>query len=424
MHTATRSLLALTISNGLGQVVALGGGVALAALFTPADFGRYSLFANVLGICVLVGALRCDQYLLIGDLPGAAGVRRELALGAGAAVVTASALAALVGAVAPLAAIGSSPWSWTVAVLAAVPIACLASCLGNLAVAALMRADRVGRVALVANARLAATLALQIALLPVLGGWALIAGATLGLIVALIPAIPGSGLLEAMRARPEDAAPRRRLRDLAGHLRLSGQVLLTESSAMIVGAIVLAAHGEAVAGVYYLAFRFLQVPLNLTYTPLRQAVVVALREDRHRAGDRASSWLARLPRGVRAGFAVVLAGYAMVALFGDRADRLLAGTAWADVGSYGRWIAVYLFASIATIPAHAVLMRLDRTGIILGFSAVSLVARVAAVLAGALISAQAMVAGFGLASAAVGAAFLGVALRVHHRHRAAPGAVP
>ena len=419
MHTATRSLLALTISNGLGQVVALAGGVALAALFSPADFGRFSLFANVLGICTLVGALRCDQYLMIGDLAGAAAARRELALGATAATITAGGLSA----VAVLAALAAGWWAWegAVAVLAPIPIACLAACLGNLAVASLLRADRVGRVALVANARIVATLALQFALLPLIGGWALIAGATLGLGVALALAAPGSGLWPALRPAVTDTAPRRRLRDLAGHLRLSGQVLLTESSAMIVGAIALATHGEAVAGVYYLAFRFLQVPLNLTYTPLRQALVVALRDDRRGGAEGAWAWLHRLPRGVRAVFALVLIGYAALFVGAGWIGGLLAGTEWAEAGAYGRWIAMYLFSSIATIPAHAVLMRMDRTGIILGFSAVSLVARVIAVLVGAQVSAQAMVAGFGLVSALVAAVFLVVALRVYHRQHVQAG---
>ena len=422
MHTATRSLLALTISNGIGQIVGLAGGVLLAALFTPADFGRFSLFANVLGICILVGTLRCDQYLMIGELAGEGAPRRELALGASATLVTTAVLCVAVG-LAALAAGWWTAWQGAVAVLAAVPAACLAGCLGNLAVAAFMRVDRVGRVALVANARIVATLALQLALLPLIGGWALIAGATLGLMVALALALPGSGLVDAVRGRAADAPPRRRLRDLAGHLRLSGQVLLTESSAMIVGSIILASHGAAVAGVYYLAFRFLQVPLNLTYTPLRQALVVALREDRREQVEGAWVWLRRLPRGVRAAFATVLVGYALVFLLGGWAGRLLAGTAWVDAGEYGRWIAMYLFSSIATIPAHAVLMRMDRTGIILGFSVASLVARVIAVLLGAQVSAEATVAGFGLASAATGAVFLVVALRVYHRHhRAAEGA--
>ena len=343
-----RATLTLLAGGALAQLAPLLLGPFIARLFTPEAMGLFTQFATVAATVAVAASLRYEQALPLARGPGQARALLALAL-------RLLALAVLVSA--PLAwALHAAGWLPLPALL---PLAVLA---GGALQALTLWANRAERFTALAASRvvqLGGGAALQLAL-----GWALWQGAAAGreaawalaLAPLLAQALACLWLLRPAPAGGWRALPGgRRLRAVARRYRDFALVntphaflgVLQDALAV---ALLVAWSGEAAAGFWGLALRYLKAPATLVGGAVAQALYPRLAAASPDEGRRMVRQVMALLGGIGLGL------MALLLVAGPWLFERLFGPPWRGAGELARALAPYIAAHFVASPLAVVTM--------------------------------------------------------------------
>jgi len=337
----SRATLTLLVGGALAQALPLLLGPWIARLYTPAEYGQFSLVWTVAGNLAVVGCARYEFALALQTDDRRAAALLALCLRVLLAVTAAAVLAGAVWRV----------WAG-LSVAAALPLAVLALAASQ---ALAQWAARAGRFAALAWARVVqwgggALAQVGFGLMQA-GPWGLVGGAAL--------AAGGAALLQA-RPAPEGGwrgllAPQP-LRELAHQHRdfpllntphaFAGALQDTLAIALLAAWL-----GEPAAGVWALALRYLKAPASLVGGSLSQVLYPRLTQAASRAEARA---LVRRSLLLLAAIALPL----MLALlaFGPWLFATVFGAGWQGAGELSRSLAPYVALHFIAAPLSVVTM--------------------------------------------------------------------
>lgn len=157
------------------------------------------------------------------------------------------------------------------------------------------------------------------------------------------------------------------------------QALLNAISQGLPALLLGASFGAATVGLYVMAVRTLQMPINLVGQAVRQVLLARAARTRDQGGDLLRLYLVAV--GVLAGIVLIPAiGLAIVSpwLFG-----LVLGPDWTTSGEYARWLLLWLVLLLVNAPATAYVQLLGYQRLLLGYDVALLAARAVAILVGA-----------------------------------------
>ncbi len=373
-----RQALLLGGGAALGQGVAVLSAPLLTRLYDVSAFGVFGSFSAAASCLACVATLRLDQAILLErEEDAAADVLRLCVLSVGA-VTLASGLGA--------AALGSAGGAGRVpgAVLALLPCAVASGGVVPALSLWFVRRERFGPVAAYGASRSVFAVALQ-----GLGGWLGVPGAGLlvggqvagqALAAAGLARAGGAGLRAALcggwdAARLRGALLRHRGFALFGAPQVLLRLLSTSLPAMLLPLF----FGAAQAGLFWLAYRMLVLPQQVLTESLRP-VFFRRAAALHASGGDVRGAALRLAAGLGALCLPVVAGLVLAgpALFGA-----VFGAAWRGAGHDAATIALAWGVETMQMPSAVLVSVLGRQRAYLGIEAASLLARTAALCAGA-----------------------------------------
>lgn len=361
-----RGVLAILGGTAGGQAVALVFAPVLSRLYSPADFG---LFTVVFSLVAIVGTMAALRFELAVPLPGRDQDAHGLvALGLMSTCVTfvlASVFVAFGGSRLALAFEQPDlmPWLWFVPLTSTMMGAYLV--LNQLAI----RHRRYGDIARRNFMQSTAMVATQVAAgLTNLKTGGLIAGLAVGQATSAVSLVKGSGLLcdEAKEGRQW-----RQLRHVANRYRQFPLVLAPSGLLNVMGfqlpVVVIAYwYGTSVAGWMGLTQRVLSLPVMLFGTAIAQVYIAELaraaREDLNRASELFFVASRRLLMAATAAALTLL--FAGPFLFG-----FVFGTTWKISGGYAQALALSLGAQLVATPLSQTLIVFERQMAQLGWDA-------------------------------------------------------
>jgi O-antigen/teichoic acid export membrane protein len=337
----SRATLTLLVGGALAQALPLLLGPWIARLYTPAEYGQFSLVWTVAGNLAVVGCARYEFALALETDDRRAAALLALCL---RVLLAVTAVAVLAGAV----------WRvWAgLSVAAALPLAVLALAASQ---ALAQWAARAGRFAALAWARVVqwggGALA-QVAFgLMQAGPWGLVGGAALAAgSAALLQArpAPAGGWRGLLASRP--------LRELAHQHRdfpllntphaFAGALQDTLAIALLAAWL-----GEPAAGVWALALRYLKAPASLVGGSLSQVLYPRLTQAASRAEARA---LVR--RSLLLLAAIALPLMLVLLAFGPWLFATVFGAEWRGAGELARSLAPYVALHFIAAPLSVVTM--------------------------------------------------------------------
>jgi O-antigen/teichoic acid export membrane protein len=346
-HSLTRATLTLLAGGALAQALPLLLGPWIARLYTPAEYGQFSLVWTVASNLAVVGCARYEFALALEKQD------------AGAAALLALCLRALLAMTAMAVIVGAAWMLWAdLSVAGALPVIVLAASASQ---ALAQWAARAGRFALLAWARVvqwggAAVGQVAFGLLQA-GPWGLIGGATLATAAAAAlqarPAPAGGwrGLLapqplRAMAARHRDFPLLNTPHAFAGALQ--DTLAITLLTAWL---------GAPEAGAWALALRYLKAPASLVGGSLSQVLYPRLTQAASAAEARA---LVRRSLVLLAALAVPLV--LLLLAFGPWLFATVFGEDWRDAGELARSLAPYVGLHFIASPLSVVLMAWGAQG--------------------------------------------------------------
>jgi O-antigen/teichoic acid export membrane protein len=336
-----RATLTLLAGSALAQALPLLLGPWIARLYTPEEYGQFSLVWTVASNLAVVGCARYEFALALE--------REE----AGAAALLALCLRMLIAMTAMALVVGAA-WMWweDFMLAAALPLIVLVAAASQ---ALSQWAARAGRFAALARARVVqwgggALAQVGFGLLQA-GPWGLVGGATLATAAAA-----------AMQARPAPAGgwrgllARQPLRALAEKHRdfpllntphaFAGALQDTLALAMLAAWL-----GTAEAGIWALALRYLKAPASLVGGSLSQVLYPRLTQSAHLADGRALVRRQLLLLG-----AIALPLMLVLLALGPWLFATVFGEAWRGAGELARALAPYVALHFVASPLSVVLM--------------------------------------------------------------------
>lgn len=348
-----RATLTLLTGGALAQMVPLLLGPALARLFSPEAFGLFTAFSTIAASVAVVACARYEYALPMAQDDAEATALLALALRIGLAVT-----------------LLSVPLAWALHVTGRLPVAWALPL--SVAAAGLLQALSLWANRAEAYRSLAASRFVQYAgaalLQAALGvaiwragrgqaagadaAWALVLGPVVAVLLAalwLARRVPPGGW-RALWQVPADAlrGVARRYRDFP-MLNTPHAFLGTLQDALAVG-LLIAWSGEAAAGFWGLALRYLKAPATLVGSAVSQALYPRLTQ----------SAPAEAQRAVRQTMAVLalpaLGLMALLALAGPRLFEWAFGPPWRDAGELARALAPYIAAHFVAAPLAVVTM--------------------------------------------------------------------
>lgn len=345
-----RATFTLLTGGALAQVVPLLLGPVLARLFSPEAFGLFTAFATIAAAIAVVACARYEYALPMARDDAEAAALLALALRIWVGVVALSVPLAWV-----LHAAGRLPVAW------ALPLSVAASGLLQLLMMWSNRAEAYGALAASRFVQYAGAALLQVAL-----GWWLWRGSAAGaeaawaLVLGPIIAVALAAPLLARTAptggwgalwRVPDHAMRgaaRRYRDFP-LLNTPHAFLGTLQDALAV-ALLIAWSGEAAAGFWGLALRYLKAPATLVGTAVSQALYPRLTQSTPAEAQRA----VRQVMALLGALALVL--MLVLLLLGPWLFATVFGAQWRDAGELARALAPYIAAHFVAAPLAVVTM--------------------------------------------------------------------
>jgi lipopolysaccharide exporter len=122
-------------------------------------------------------------------------------------------------------------------------------------------------------------------------------------------------------------------------------------------------YGAAAAGLYGLALRLLQMPIQVISQSIRQ-VYLRRSSAAYNAGGRQFPLYAK----TTAALAVVgIAPVCLLVLWGPEILAVVLGEQWREAGEYARWMVLWLYLAYLNPPAYVTAQVLNRQKLILGF---------------------------------------------------------
>ena len=345
-----RATLTLLTGGALAQIVPLLLGPVLARLFSPEAFGLFTAFATIAASVAVVACARYEYALPMARDDAEAAALLALALRIWAGVVLLSVPLAWA-----LHAAGRLPLAW------ALPLSVAASGLLQLLMMWSNRAERFRALAISRFVQYAGAALVQAAL-----GWWLWRGGAAGAgaawalvtgpIVAVLLATP-------VLARPAPAGGWRTLWRVPAHglravarryrdfplLNTPHAFLGTLQDALAV-ALLIAWSGEAAAGFWGLALRYLKAPATLVGTAVSQALYPRLTQSGPAQAQRA----VRQVMALLGALALGLMGVLLTA--GPWLFEKVFGPGWRDAGELARALAPYIGAHFVAAPLAVVTM--------------------------------------------------------------------
>lgn len=337
----TRATLTLLAGSAMAQAIPLLLGPWIARLYTPAEYGQFSLVWTVASNIAVVGCARYEFALAL---------ERE---SAGAAALLALCLRVLLAVTAATVLVGGAWMLWAdLPVAAALPLAVMAAAASQ---ALGQWAARAGQFAVLAWARVvqwggAAVAQVGFGLLQA-GPWGLMGGATLG-----------AALAAALQARPSPAEGWRGLlaeqplRDVAARHRdfpwLNTPHAFAGALQDTLALVLLTAWlGAPAAGVWALALRYLKAPASLVGGSLSQALYPRLTQAKNLAEGRA---LVRRNLLLLGALAVPL--MLLLLALGPWLFATVFGPEWREAGELARSLAPYVALHFVASPLSVVMM--------------------------------------------------------------------
>lgn len=355
-----RGLLHIVAGTVGGQLVALLAAPLLARLYSPADFGVFTVVST---LTIVVGTVAAFRFELAVPLPGHESDAHSLVvLGLSAAVLTGA--VATVGVMLCGGAVADRfhqpklmPWLWLVP-----PVATAMAVVTVLTQLAIR--DR--RYAGIGRRNLGQSLAL--ALTQVLSGAAgvrpggMIIGYGVGQVAAALSLVPGSRFrsAEAQRGRSWSKLRENAVRYRRFPLWLAPSGLFNILGTQLPVLLIAYRYGGTVAGWLGLTQRVLALPVALVGTAVAQVYVAELSRAARNDITRTSSLFRMASRnltilGVSCGVVVFAAGpYAFTLLF---------GAGWTNSGVYARALALSLCGQFIAAPLSQTLIVLGRPGL-------------------------------------------------------------
>ncbi len=348
-----RATFTLLTGGALAQLVPLLLGPLLARLFSPQAFGLFTAFSTIAASVAVVACARYEYALPLTRTDAEATALLALALRIGLAVTLLSLPLAWL-----LHATGRLPVAW------ALPLAVAAAGLLQLLMMWSNRAEAFGALAVSRFVQYAGAALLQLALGLALwrGGagqaagadaaWALVLGPIAAALLAaplLARTAPAGGWRALRRVRADDLrAVARRYRDFP-LLNTPHAFLGTLQDALAV-ALLIAWSGEAAAGFWGLALRYLKAPATLVGTAVSQALYPRLTQSAPAEARRA----VRQVMALLAWPALALMGVLLLA--GPALFEVLFGAEWRQAGELARALAPYIAAHFVAAPLAVVTM--------------------------------------------------------------------
>ncbi len=192
------------------------------------------------------------------------------------------------------------------------------------------------------------------------------------------------------RASTSDGSPRRvldaRTRTLAKEYRdfpvfRTPQAALSSLSRGLPVLMLAGLFGPASAGLYAIGQRVLQVPSAVVSVAVSKVF-------RQRVAEAAHKKQSLQPLLIKTTLVLAAVGaipFGLVMLLGPRMFALVFGAEWYGAGVYARWTALWLFTSFINGPSVAAIPLLSLQGHLLGLEIVTVLARVIAIMVGALV---------------------------------------
>lgn len=396
--SATRGLAAILTGTALGQVVAFAASPVLTRLFTPAEFGVFSVIAGLATILTSAVSLRIDRAIPLPDSDGSAYALLYLGAASTAisAVVLTPAIALLPNLDNQLSGMeGASAWLWVVPALA-----------GSMSFYQLLNALAVRQQRYTAIARRnllqsTATVASQIGA-GVFGykTGGLLLGIVLGQLVGVVSLALGSALNAsvARQARTVDQirAAASRYRQFPLTLTPAGilNTLGAQGGLLALGTL----YGTSAAGWFGLTQRVLAVPLTLVGQAVAQVYLSELAKTRRERTGREASIFWSTSR--RLG-AVGALGALVLVLAGPALFEAVFGTAWASSGQMAQALGILLAFQLVASPVSQTLVVYERVAMQLVWDAGRLIVVVASILICAKTGQSAVVATWAYAGTSV-----------------------
>ncbi|QPF72711.1 oligosaccharide flippase family protein [Roseateles sp. DAIF2] len=344
-----RSTLTLLAGGALAQALPLLLGPWLTRLYSPTEFGQFALMWTLATNVAVVGCARYEFALPLERDDGAAALLMGLCL------------RVLLGVTAACIAAGLLLWVWRGGELAlALPLAVLA---GAAAQGMTLWATRQQRFAQLAAARVlqyGGAAVLQLALgLAGIGAWGLMLGPVLaGLAAALLLARPapvgGWRVLVAQRGAELKAIARRHRDFPLLNTPHAFAGALQDSLALL---IITGLSGDAAAGYWALALRYLKAPAGLVGGALSQTLYPRL----VRAADAAEA-LAVVRQVMAALAALALPLLVALLLWGPQLFAWVFGERWMDAGHLAQALAPYIALHFIASPLSVATMAWQAQG--------------------------------------------------------------
>ena len=376
LRAGTRGIAAIAFGSALGQLAALAGAPFLSRLYSPADFG---LFTVITSLAVTLAPAVAGRYELAVPLPRSDDDARALvATGFALSIATTATLVVIAWVIrSPVADLLDTPevarWLPLMPLLAA-----------TLAWFTLLNqwALRLRRYAVTARRNAlqgVSTIALQVtAGVAGAAGGGLIAGSIGGQLAGALSMVRGSGL---------GPVPRQRIRAVARRYRrfptlLAPAGVLNAAGIYAPALFVAALFGTSAAGSFGFTQRILALPVTLVGQAVGQVYLseLALSKRHHVARERAL-----FDEATRRLLALGTVGAVVLILLGPWLFDLVFGPQWHTSGLLAQALAVSLAAQMVASPVSPTLIVYERTALQLAWDTSRLVVTCAAIVVPALI---------------------------------------
>lgn len=366
LSSSRRGALAIFGGTAAGQALALVSAPVLSRLYSPSNFGVFTVLSSLVAIVGTVAALRFELAVPLPERErDAHGLVALGLMSTGLTFVLTSAVVAFAGT--RLAQAFDQPdlmpWLWCVPVTSTVMGAYLV--LNQLAIRH-RRYGAIGRRNVLQSVAMVAT---QVAAgLTGLKAGGLILGLGVGQATSAVSLVSGSGLFS---AEARDGRQRHRLRQIAGRYRRFPLVLAPSGLLNVMGLqlpVVLIAYwyGSSVAGWMGLTQRVLSLPVMLVGTAIAQVYLAELaraaRDDLERANKLFVVASQRL-------LLVAVAAALVFIVLSPLLFGLVFGAQWKTSGEYAQALAVSLAAQLVAVPVSQTLIVFERQTTQLGWDA-------------------------------------------------------
>lgn len=343
-----RNVFVLMSGTALSQVINVAVAPLLTRLYDPKDFGEFGVFMSITGILIAVCTLRYDQALMLPKRTEDAANLFGISV-IGVAAVSSVATAICLGFGSQIAAAAKSPalaqWLWLS------PIFVLLSGGYQTLNAWSTRRKQFHRASISQVVRSIATSIAQLA--AGIGGGSptgLVGGAVAG--SACASAALGIQVLKDDRSFFRGSLRLSEMKRLAKEYSdfplYSGTQSLLNATSQNLPMLLLAHYfGPAVAGLYSLGVRILQLPMNLVLTSLRQVLFQKASEVYNNGGDT----YALFKKTTLGLLAIAIGPAAIVVLFAPPAFAFVLGQEWYAAGEYARWLVLWLALMFSNVPA-------------------------------------------------------------------------